>query len=46
MPVRFLVDMPEPPPNSTDIDYAGKWRDGGAEIDVEALVGNWHKQMR
>lgn len=46
MPVRFKIDMPNPPPNSTDIDYAGKWRDGGKEISVENLVRNWHKQVR
>jgi len=46
MPVRFKVDLPEPPPNSTDIDYSGKWRDGGKEINVEQLVSNWHKQYR
>jgi DNA helicase HerA-like ATPase len=46
MPVRFRVDMPDPPPNSTDIDYSGKWRDGGKEISVERLVHNWHRQLR
>jgi hypothetical protein len=46
MPVRFKVDIPDPPPNSTDIDYAGKWTRGGEEISVEKLVSNWHKQVR
>ncbi|MEH6637578.1 MAG: ATP-binding protein [Halioglobus sp.] len=46
MPVRFKVDLPDPPPNSTDIDYAGKWRDGGKEISVEKLISNWHRQLR
>jgi DNA helicase HerA-like ATPase len=46
MPVRFKVDTPNPPPNSTDIDYAGKWSQGGKEISVEKLVSNWHKQLR
>lgn len=46
MPVRFKVDHPNPPPNSTDIDYANKWRDGGAMVDVEKLVNNWHRQER
>ena len=46
MPVRFRVDLPDPPPNSTDIDYAGKWRNGGEEISVEKLVSNWHRQLR
>ena len=46
MPVRFKVDLPNPPPNSTDVDYAGKWSQGGKEISVEKLVSNWHKQVR
>ena len=46
MPVRFRIDLPEPPPNSTDVDYAGKWRTGGQDIDVEKLISNWHKQIR
>ena len=46
MPVRFRVNLPEPPPNSTDVDYAGKWRDGGKQISVEKLVSNWHRQLR
>jgi len=44
MPVRFRVDMPEPPPNSTDIDYSQKWRDEGDAIDVNKLVNNWRSQ--
>lgn len=46
MPVRFKIDLPDPPPNSTDVDYAGKWRNGGQEINVEKLINNWHKQVR
>ncbi|MEM6582343.1 MAG: ATP-binding protein [Pseudomonadota bacterium] len=46
MPVRFKVNIPTPPPNSTDVDYAGKWRDGGEDISVDKLVSNWHRQLR
>jgi hypothetical protein len=46
MPSRFKVDMPNPPPNSTDVDYADKWRGGAVEISVEDVVHNWHKQLR
>ena len=46
MPVRFKMNMPNPPPNSSDVDYAGKWSKGGEEIDVEQLVRNWHRQIR
>jgi hypothetical protein len=44
MPVRFRMDMPDPPPNSTDVDYSGKWRSTSGDMDVEKLVRNWHRQ--
>ena len=46
MPVRFQVNLPNPPPNSQDVDFAEKWSKGGKEIDVEQLVSNWHRQIR
>ena len=46
MPVRFRVDKPNPAPNSRDVDYARKWRDGGKPISVQNLVSNWHHQVR
>ncbi len=46
MPVRFQMNMPNPPPNSRDVDFAEKWSKGGEEIDVEQLVRNWHRQIR
>jgi len=46
MPVRFQMNLPNPPPNSQDVDFATKWSKGGEEIDVEGLVSNWHKQIR
>ncbi len=46
MPVRFQMNLPSPPPNSQDVDFAEKWSKGGEEIDVEQLVNNWHRQIR
>jgi DNA helicase HerA-like ATPase len=46
MPVRFQMNLPNPPPNSSDVDFAGKWSKGGEEIDVKQLVSNWHRQIR
>ena len=46
MPVRFRVNLPNPPPNSQDVDFAEKWSKGGKDIDVENLVSNWHRQIR
>ena len=46
MPVRFRMNLPNPPPNSRDVDFAEKWSKGGEEIDVKQLVSNWHRQIR
>ena len=46
MPVRFQMNLPNPPPNSSDVAFAEKWCKGGEEIDVELLVRNWHRQIR
>lgn len=46
MPVRFQMNLPNPPPNSQDVDFGEKWSKGGEEIDVELLVRNWHRQIR
>ena len=46
MPVRFQMNLPNPPPNSQDVDFAEKWSKGGEEIDVDQLVSNWHRQIR
>jgi len=46
MPVRFHMNLPNPPPHSRDVDFADKWNKGGEEVDVERLVSNWHRQIR
>ena len=46
MPVRFRMNRPDPPPNSTDIDYSDKWRHESNDINVEKLVSNWRSQER
>jgi len=46
MPVRFQVTMPDPPPNAQDIDYAGMWKNGPADADVEHIVDCWRRQRR
>ena len=46
MPVRFQMNLPNPRPNSQDVDFAEKWSKGGEEIDVAKLVSNWHRQIR
>jgi hypothetical protein len=40
------ITMPNPPPNSSNIDYAGEWVRGPEEISVEDIVDRWRKQKR
>jgi len=46
MPMRFKVTMPDPPPNAQDIDYAGMWKRGPTETDVDHIVDCWRRQRR
>lgn len=46
MPIRVQIYRPDPPPNSSDIDYAGQWHHGPADISVEDLVHRWRNQDR
>jgi len=46
LPIRLHVTMPDPPPNSSNIDYAGQWVRGPEEISVEDVVERWRKQKR
>jgi hypothetical protein len=46
MPLRVQITMPDPPPNSTNVDYAGEWTRGPEEISVEDMVDRWRNQRR
>jgi DNA helicase HerA-like ATPase len=46
MPVRFRVTMPNPPPNSQDIEYGSMWSRGPQDTDVEHIVDCWRRQRR
>ena len=46
MPMRVQIHLPDPPPNSSNIDYAGEWAHGPDEISVEDMVDRWRKQER
>jgi DNA helicase HerA-like ATPase len=46
MPMRVQIYRPDPPPNSSNIDYAGEWVHGPEEISVEDMVDRWRKQQR
>ena len=46
LPTRLQFDKPNPTPNSDDIDFYGKWRDGPTDLDVDAIVKRWRSQER
>lgn len=46
LPTRLQFDKPNPTPNSDDIDFYRKWKDGPEELDVDAIVRRWRSQER
>jgi hypothetical protein len=46
LPARVRVDPPNPTPNSDDIDFYSKWRDGPDDLDVDEIVRRWRSQER
>ena len=46
LPLRLRITLPDPPPNSTNIDYAGQWTHGPEDISVDELVDRWRSQRR
>ncbi|MEP7181170.1 MAG: helicase HerA-like domain-containing protein [Betaproteobacteria bacterium] len=46
LPTRLQFDKPSPTPNSDDIDFYGKWKDGPEDLDVDAIVKRWRSQER
>lgn len=46
LPTRLQFDMPEPEPNSNDIDFYDKWINGPEDLDVDLIVDRWRKQER
>ncbi len=46
LPTRLQFDKPNPTPNSDDIDFYGKWKDGPDDLDVDAIVKRWRTQER
>jgi hypothetical protein len=46
LPTRFQFKKPIPAPNSEDIDFYNKWREGPDDINVEKIVDRWRRQQR
>ncbi len=46
LPTRVQFPMPNPVPNSQDIDFYEKWINGPDDINVEHIVEKWRRQER
>ncbi|MGB9742111.1 MAG: ATP-binding protein [candidate division WOR-3 bacterium] len=46
MPTRILVDMPDPKPESGNIEFAKWWQQGPGQLDLERLVRRWRARRR
>jgi hypothetical protein len=46
LPTRVQFDRPSPAPNSDDVDFYAKWKDGLADLNVEEIVKRWRSQER
>ncbi len=46
LPTRLQFEKPSPAPNSDDIDFYNKWKDGPEDVDVDAIVKRWRSQER
>ena len=46
LPTRLQFDKPNPTPNSDDVDFYSKWRDGPTDLDVNDIVKRWRSQER
>ena len=46
LPTRVQFHMPNPPPNSDDVDFYDKWINGPDDINVESIINKWRRQER
>jgi DNA helicase HerA-like ATPase len=46
LPTRLQFNRPNPTPNSDDVDFYGRWKEGPTDLDVDAIVKRWRSQER
>lgn len=46
MPVRVLIELPNPTPDSDDIKFFDKWNNGIRDLNVREIIEHWRKQER
>lgn len=46
LPTRVQIDVPDPTPKSSDVDFYRHWIEGPENLDVAAVVDRWRRQVR
>lgn len=46
MPLRVQIDMPNPSPDSSDVNFFDKWKQKGAKTDANEVMERWWIQQR
>ena len=46
MPTRVMIDLPDPKPHSSDVEFAKYWSEGDPDIDVDRIVRRWRTRRR
>ncbi len=46
LPTRVQLFKPDPPPNSSSVDFYRHWSSGLDDLDVEDIVNRWRRQDR
>lgn len=46
LPTRLQFYKPDPPPNSSSVDYFTQWVSGPDDLDVDDIVNRWRHQDR
>jgi len=46
LPTRVQLFKPDPPPNSSSVDFYRHWVSGPADLDVDDIVNRWRRQDR
>ena len=46
LPTRVQLFKPDPPPNSSSVDFFRHWVTGPADLDIDDIVDRWRRQDR
>ncbi len=46
MPLRVQIDLPNPPPDSSDVQFYDKWKQQGKKTDANDVMERWWNQQK